>query len=274
MIHTNAEEAEMNMEAGGQTAWDSSQYLKFAEERKQPSRDLIARLSGEYQRILDLGCGPGNSTAVLQARFPEAEIIGFDSDENMIRKARADHPDIEFIRGSAPGDLSRLPGTFDLAFSNACIHWIPDQRELILAVSDMLNACGAFAAQLPLTDEAKFYKTLYRLIAENWHKIAGIHNFHNLDQTGYYNELSRYFQDISIWETDYYHILQERKDVIEWYRGSGLRPYLAALSGQEQEEFIRDLSGAIDRSYPLLDDGRVFLVMPRLFFIARKGEIK
>ena len=251
-------------------AWDSKQYLKFANERKRPCLDLISRLDGKYDRILDLGCGPGNSTANLKNRFPDAEIIGFDGDENMLERARADHPDFLFIHGFAPDDLDKLTGKFDLVFSNACIHWIPDQSGLIAAVSDMLNEGGAFAVQIPVAAESDFYKLLYRLIDEKWQGLAKISKFYALDQTGYYNELIKHFSDVTMWQTNYHHIVDSRSMVLEWYKGSGLRPYLSALSETEQTEFLADLSELIEREYKLLADGKLFLVMPRLFFTAKK----
>lgn len=250
--------------------WDSKQYLKFSNERKQPCLDLISRVDGNYKRILDLGCGPGNSTDNLKVRFPDAEIIGFDGDENMLEKARIDHPNFRFIHGFAPDNLDKLTGEFDLVFSNACIHWIPDQSGLIAAVSDMLSDSGIFAVQIPIAAESEFYKVLYRLINEKWQKLAKISKFFALDQTGYYNELIKHFSNVTIWQTNYHHIVDSKSMVIEWYKGSGLRPYLNALSESEQTEFLCELTDEIEKEYRLLDDGRLFLVMPRLFFIANK----
>lgn len=109
--------------------WSSTQYMKFGSERTQPSIDLISRLSdAEPARVLDIGCGPGNSTFVLKARFPHAEIIGVDSSENMLNRARDTYPDMDFRQCTVPDGLDGLKGSFDLIFSNACIHWSPDQK--------------------------------------------------------------------------------------------------------------------------------------------------
>lgn len=250
-------------------AWDSKQYLKFANERKQPCTDLLSRLNKEYSKILDLGCGPGNSTQSLSNKFKAAEIIGFDSDDNMLRRARAEHPDFEFVKGCAPDDFDKLNQKFDLVFSNACIHWIKNQSDLIDGVYRMLNENGTFAAQLPLTDESHFYKILYRLIDEKWSKLKTNKNFYSLTPEGYYNELTKRFKSVTVWKSDYYHIVK-RNEVVEWYKGSGLKPYLDMLNESEQAELIRDLQAEIDKEYPVLDDGNVFLIMPRLFFTAEK----
>ncbi len=250
-------------------AWDSNQYLKFENERKQPCIDLLSRLDGAFSRILDLGCGPGNSTENLLKKYGQSTVIGFDSDDNMLEKARNDHPDLTFIKGYAPDDFNKLTGKFDLVFSNACIHWIRDQEKLMDEVYKILNDKGVFAVQIPLTDESPFYRVLYRLIAQKWTKLDGAKNLHNLNQEGYYNTLSRRFESVTIWQSDYYHIV-DRNMVLEWYRGSGLRPYLALLDEGERAEFLNDLQKIINKEYALLDDGNVFLIMPRLFFIAGK----
>lgn len=250
-------------------AWDSNLYLKFANERKQPCIDLLSRLDGKFGRILDLGCGPGNSTENLSEKYSGSEIIGFDSDDNMLEKARKDHPEFEFVKGYAPTDFKKLTGKFDLVFSNACIHWIDNQEMLIDEVYKILNDKGVFAVQIPLTDESQFYRILYRLIEQKWTNLKTVKNFHNMNQECYYNALSEKFENITIWQSNYYHIVK-RNTVLEWYKGSGLRPYLALLNDKEQEEFLNDLQDVINKEYPLLADGNVFLIMPRLFFIAKK----
>lgn len=249
--------------------WDSDLYLKFANERKQPCIDLISRLDKEFDKILDLGCGPGNSTENLFEKYGVSTIIGFDSDDNMLRKARNSHPNFRFVKGYAPDDFNKLSEKFDLVFSNACIHWIENQEKLIDEVYKILNDKGVFAVQIPLADESRFYKILYELIERKWTKLKTIKNFHNMSQEGYYNILIRQFKKVTMWQSNYYHIV-DKGMVIEWYKGSGLRPYLALLKENEQEEFLNDLQKEINDKYSLLDDNNVFLIMPRLFFIAEK----
>lgn len=250
-------------------AWDSDLYLKFAEERKQPCIDLLSRLDGEFEKILDLGCGPGNSTENLFKKYNGATIIGFDSDDNMLEKAKNVHPDFEFVKGYAPTDFNKLIGKFDLIFSNACIHWIENQEKLVDEVYKILNDKGVFAVQIPLTDESKFYKIMHMLIREKWTKLKGVNNFHNMTVKGYYNTLTEKFTKVTMWQSNYYHVVSKEM-IIEWYKGSGLRPYLSLLGENEKEEFLNDLQDAINNEYHLLDDGNVFLIMPRLFFVAEK----
>ncbi len=250
-------------------AWDSELYLKFKNERNQPCIDLLSHLNGDFKKILDLGCGPGNSTINLLKKYNNSTVIGFDSDENMLKKAKNDCQNIEFIKGYAPMDFNKLTGTFDLIFSNACIHWIDNQKKLIDEVYKILSNRGVFAVQIPLTEESQFYKILYKLIDKKWSKLKQIKNFHNMNQEEYYNTLTKNLKNITIWQSNYYHIV-EKNMIIEWYKGSGLRPYLDVLNKIEQKEFLSDLQKVINEEYTLLDDGKAFLIMPRLFFIAEK----
>ncbi len=104
--------------------WDANQYLRFAEERTRPCRDLLARIPlTQPRRVIDLGCGPGNSTAVLAARWPQAEIAGLDSSPAMVARASGDFPQFEWIEGDVSAWQSDEP--FDVVFSNAALQWVP-----------------------------------------------------------------------------------------------------------------------------------------------------
>ena len=218
--------------------WNSEQYTKFERERTQPSIDLIHRINIRPTTILDIGCGPGNSTNRLAKYFPDE----LDSLEN-----------------------------YDLIFSNASLHCIPDHESLLPKLMSNLNDGGMLAVQMPLVQEAMFYKLLNRLISEGkWKKLSVIHNFHNRTPNETYDILSRVSNDITMWDTTYYHVVPSHDSVIEWYKGSGLRPYLEMLSPAEKSEFLSDLLAVIKREYPVQADDRVILKMPRLFFTAVK----
>lgn len=252
--------------------WNSNQYMKFGEERTQPSADLISRLDSiSPNRILDLGCGPGNSTKKLAERFGEAEILGIDYSEDMLEKARATYPELKFEKSSVPDDLDKLGGKFDLVFSNACIHWIPDHRKLIPAFFDELSEGGTLAVQIPYIQEAPFYRLLNLLVdTREWKKLSVIHNFHNLFPEEYYDILSGLSRNFNIWETTYYHTVSSHDGVIEWYKGSGLRPYLDMLNDEEKPRFLADLSEIISENFPRRENGSIILKMPRIFFTAKK----
>ena len=136
---------------------------------------------------------------------------------------------------------------------------------------DNLNNGGVLAVQMPLVQYAPFYRALEELKKENkWKKISGIKVFHNLLPEETYDILTRCSSDVTMWETTYYHVVQSHKDVLEWYKGSGLRPYLDVLNDAEKEIFISELTGKIESLFTVREDNRILLKMPRLFFTAVK----
>ena len=131
--------------------WNSELYLKFKAERTQPAHDLAARIPlRDARSILDIGCGPGNSTAAVAARYPGARVLGVDSSENMVAAACAAHPEFEFRVCEAPQGLDALGGGFDIVFSNACLQWIPEHRTLLPALMRQLRPGGVLAVQIPV----------------------------------------------------------------------------------------------------------------------------
>lgn len=251
--------------------WNAVQYVKFETERTQPCKDLISRLCDlSPARILDLGCGPGNSTAALARRFQNSSVLGIDASENMLEKAKTTHPELEFRKCFVPDGLAPL-GKFELIFSNACIHWIPEQEKLIKGIFNSLADGGTLAVQIPHIQKAPFYRLLDSLIAESGRKgLERIKNFHNLLPEEYYDLLAEMSDDFSVLETTYYHTVSSPEGVIEWYSGSGLRPYLDALDGAEREKFLSELLEAITKEYPVQRGGNIILKMPRIFFMATK----
>lgn len=253
------------------TDWNSAQYLKYERERTQPSRDLASRLEGEPARILDAGCGPGNSTRVLAQRFPGAEVVGADSSEDMLRRAREDHPDIRFEQADLCAALPFPAHSFDIVFSNACIQWVPDHPALLPRLLALLRPGGQLAVQTPLNQRETFHDILREVAAgEGWRDTPfETRLFHNLTPEGYYDLLRPLCSEVTIWETTYYHVLSRHEEILEWYRGSGLRPYWGALSAEEYTRFEADLLPEVQRRYPHQPDGSILFRFPRLFFLAR-----
>ena len=250
--------------------WDSKQYLKFEKERTQPSRDLIHRLDCTPRTILDVGCGPGNSTSALRQRFPGATILGIDNSEDMIAKAQSNHPGLLF-RFQEVDSSFQIDGKFDLIFSNACIHWIPNHAELIPNMLNALNPGGTLAIQIPKPWNMPMYQILGRLQQQpEWTKIRGVRNFHARQPEDYYNLLSEHAAEFAMWETAYIQTMDGIEGIVEWYRGSGLRPYLAALTAPEQEKLLAVLREELAEFYPLRTNGKVMMRFPRLFFTAKR----
>lgn len=252
--------------------WNSEQYLKFKAQRTQPAIDLAARLEGSPRDIIDLGCGPGNSTRVLKNRFSEAHIIGADSSENMIEKARADNPELEFSLLDLNGNLSAFNGKFDVVFSNACFQWVQNHHELLPRVFGLLKPGGVLAVQIPMNFDEPIHKIIARIsVSEKWRgNFPEKRIFHTLAQLEYFDILSELSSDFELWQTTYFHRMPSVESIIDWYRSTGLRTYLAALSDKDGEEFIADISEELKREYPKQKNGEIIFRFPRFFFIAKK----
>lgn len=253
--------------------WNSEQYLKFKAQRTQPAIDLARRVSdfvNEPENIIDLGCGPGNSTRVLKDQFPKAHIIGADSSENMIAKAHSDNPGLEFELLDISGDLSNY-GEFDVVYSNACLQWVPGHRELFPRLFKLVKPGGVFAAQIPMNYDEPIHKIILRITeSEKWKpKIGQGRIFGTLTIPEYFDMLSSLTDDFEIWQTIYCHRMPSIEAIIEWYRSTGLRTYLAALNEADGAEFIAEISEKLEREYPKQANGEIIFRFPRFFFIAR-----
>lgn len=142
--------------------WNSIQYLKFKNERTQPAKDLAMRISNNPKTVVDIGCGPGNSTKVLRDFFPNADIIGIDNSPNMIKKAKAEYSNIDFRLC----DALSLKGRYDLLFSNACLQWLPNHDMIIPFLIDKLNDGGILAVQVPMNNDEPLFHLIQEVAAE------------------------------------------------------------------------------------------------------------
>lgn len=251
--------------------WDSSQYLKFVDERTQPSVDLAARIRAENpRRVIDLGCGPGNSTAVLARRWPRAELAGLDSSPEMIAAARRAHPQIVWSEGEIAAWAPAEP--FEVVFSNAALQWLPDHAALLPRLLAHVAPGGALAVQMPANFQAPPHR-LMRELAQTpaWRErfAAPVRDWSVETPGFYYDTLAPRAARLDLWLTDYQHILGGPEGILEWYRGTGLRPYLEALkTPAERAQFEREFLAGLTAVYPRQKDGRVIFPFRRLFFIA------
>lgn len=255
--------------------WDSRQYAKFLKERTQPSIDLAARITCiSPAEIIDIGCGPGNSTMVLKERFPSAHIIGADNSENMINSAREKHPGLDFMTLDASGDVSALNGRFDVVFSNACIQWVPDHEKLVPKLFGLLRGGGVLAVQIPMNYDEPIHRIIGRLAAGGkWgSRFSEPRIFYTKTPSEYFDILTGVTDDFELWKTSYLHRMGSHEDIIEWYKGTGLRPYLAQLDEAGGAEFISDLLAELKKAYPVQKNGEIIFAFPRFFFIARKNN--
>ncbi len=251
--------------------WNSKQYLMFRNERTQPAIDLANRILHENPKtIIDIGCGPGNSTNILAQKFPSAYVLGVDNSPNMIEAAKKDYPNLDFVTCDVSKELSMINNHFDIIFSNACIQWVPDHKQLLNELMSLLNPGGMLAVQTPMNYQEPIHKIIAELtISEKWKKeFAFPRIFYNLLPSEYFDLFSEIASDFDLWETTYYHKLNSHKDIMEWYRSTGLKPYLSVLTDEQKKDFEQDVFERVVKMYPIQKDGRIIFRFPRFFFTA------
>lgn len=253
-------------------SWSAKQYVAFEEERTRPVRDLLAALPNiEARSAVDLGCGPGNSTDVLAARFPNAVVRGIDSSSDMIAAARRRLPLIEFQVGTI--EHWAPPGPLDVTLANAVLQWLPDHAALLPRLCGMLTEGGALAIQMPDNLDTDAHR-LMREIAEEaaWAgKLAAASSERTRIATAdwYYEVLRSLCGKVDIWRTTYHHALAGGPGaIVEWFKGSALRPFLEPLDEAERAEYLERYTAALARIYRKHSDGSVLLPFPRLFMVA------
>ncbi|HWL06033.1 MAG TPA: trans-aconitate 2-methyltransferase [Xanthobacteraceae bacterium] len=256
---------------GRATAWDAAQYLKFEDQRTRPARDLLARVPlASAARIFDLGCGPGNSTALLWERYPEAEITGVDSSPDMLRQARERLPDIDF----EDADLAAWtpPDDVDLLFANATFQWVPDHLSVLARLLEALPDGGVLAVQMPDNMAEPSHRLMREVAAEGeWaDDLAAARVSRDLlPPVGtYYDRLRPLCSSLDLWHTAYQHPLPGAEAILEWVKGTGLRPFIDPLPAGQREAFLTAYLGRLAAAYPPQADGLSLLRFPRLFLVA------
>lgn len=253
-------------------SWSAQQYTKFENERTRPVRDLAAAIPTlEVRSAVDLGCGPGNSTEVLAARFPGAQVMGLDSSADMVNAARKRLPNLRF-------DLADLanwsdPGPYDVILANAVMQWVPDHETVFPRLVDKLAPGGSLAVQMPNNLDEPAHLAMREVAAQApWaKKLTGIERTSREGPRWYYELLKPLCSQVDVWRTTYHHVLAGgAAGVVEWFKGSALRPFLDALEKDEQAEFLTRYEVLVAQAYPLLPDGSVLLPFPRLFVVAAK----
>jgi trans-aconitate 2-methyltransferase len=251
--------------------WSAKQYLKFEDERTRPPRDLLAQVRlDDPGRVFDLGCGPGNSTELLIERFPGAEVIGVDSSPDMLRQARERLPSCTFVEGDLSTWVPR-EGT-DLLFGNAVFQWVPDHPKVLARLLQSLQPGGVLAVQMPDNTKEPALMLMEKVAASGpWTAAIAQANAARNDlprPEDYYDLLRPLCSHIDIWHTHYNHIMENHAGVVEWFKGSGLRPFLAPLDAGMRETFTANYTDEIRFAYPARSDGKVMLKFPRLFILA------
>ncbi|WP_024536945.1 trans-aconitate 2-methyltransferase [Comamonas badia] len=258
--------------------WNPALYLRFADERTRPAAELLARVPLQSPaRVVDLGCGPGNSTGLLVQRFPRAEVLGLDSSAAMVQAARERLPQAAFVQQdiaawAGGGDGAPAP---DLVYSNAALHWVDGHGNLFARLLNRLAPGGVLAVQMPdnlnepshrLMREVAALPSFAPLLAQALQVRAGM-----LAPEAYYDVLAgQRPAAIDLWHTVYRHVMDGPQAIVDWLRATGLRPFLDALPPQLQSDFLAEYGRRIDAAYGERADGRRLLAFPRLFIVAQR----
>ncbi len=255
-------------------SWSARQYLKFEDERTRPARDLLLAVpAGEVRRAADIGCGPGNSTELVAARFPSASIVGVDNAPDMIRSAKERLPCVRFEL-AAIEDWNE-PGPWDLIFANAALQWVGGHETLLPRLAGMLAPGGSLAIQMPdnLKEPSHVAMGTVAMTAPFAAKLAQAAGARTAiaQADWYYALLKPFCARVDIWRTTYFHPLAGGLDaIVEWLKGTGLTPFLKPLSSEEQGAFLAAYKQELAKSYKPLVDGTVILPFPRLFIVATR----
>jgi trans-aconitate 2-methyltransferase len=254
--------------------WSAAQYLKFKDERTQPARDLLARVPLQTpKRVVDLGCGPGNSTAVLESRYPDALLVGMDSSPDMIRQAKSTLPHLKFDIADLKTYTPEAP--VDLYYSNAVLQWLgrEERTEVIKRLIGTQPTGGVFAFQVPDNlNEPSHVLMRETSKAGPWTaklQSVGRDTFQSPQEI--YDQLKPLCSEVNLFHTSYYHSLENHESIIEWVKGTGLRPYMDPLQPEERDAFLKEYLRRLREAYPSSVDGRVLLRYPRLFVVALKS---
>ena len=257
--------------------WSAKQYAKFLSERTRPSRDLFAHVPlASPARVVDLGCGPGNSTEVLVERYPGATVSGVDSSADMIRRARETLPGLSFE--IADLESYRPSDAVDLFFSNAVFQWLPGATRvrILQGLVEALAPSGVLAFQVP-NNLAEPSHVAMREAADApgtpWaeklaHLRMGRDEFPSAREL--HDALSPLCAEVDVWETRYFHVMESHEAIVEWVKGTGLRPFIEPLEGAEREGYLEAYLARLREVYPAQRDGTVLLPYPRLFVVATK----
>lgn len=251
-------------------SWNPERYLAFGDERTRPAVDLLARVPlAEPARIADLGCGPGNSTRLLCERWPNAHVVGIDNSAAMLAKAKGSGVEARWLESDIAAWTPDAP--FGLLFSNAALHWLPDHASLLPRLLGHLVPGGVLAIQMPRNFTAPSHVLLREVASAGpWAEslrsrlddepVAAAEWYHDL--------LAPLTAALDIWQIEYLHVLEGDDPVLDWVRGTALRPVIAALTPEEQARFEAEYARRLRLAYARRPDGRTLFPFRRLFIVA------
>jgi trans-aconitate 2-methyltransferase len=256
--------------------WNPALYRRFEDERTRPAQELLARVPlAAAGRVIDLGCGPGNSTELLVQRFPQAQVIGIDNSEAMLGSARERLPAARFAFGDiatwAPDSSAGAP---DLIYANAALQWVPDHETLIPRLFAALAPGGVLAIQMPDNRQEPTHRLMRAVAAEApWKEPIGDADklrTELLGIGGYYDLLARDAANVDVWHTIYQHRMTSAAAIVEWVRSTGLKPFVDPLSDALRTSYLAEYERRVDAAYPVRADGQRLLAFPRMFIVAQR----
>ncbi len=253
--------------------WNPALYRRFEDERTRPAAELLARVPlARAACVVDLGCGPGNSTELLARRFPDAAVLGLDSSAAMLASARERLPAVRFeqadIADWAPGQAP------DLLYANAALQWVPDHAQLMPRLFNLLAPGGVLAIQMPDNWQEPSHRLMREVAAEpDYREAIGDPASLRTPLLGvgaYYDLLAPLAAEVDIWHTVYQHRMDSADAIVQWLRSTGLKPFVERLDAPQADAFLAEYRRRIDAAYPRHSDGQRLLAFPRLFIVARK----
>ena len=255
--------------------WDPQQYARYTDERSRPFFELTARIDvASPHRVVDLGCGPGPLTASLAERWPEATVIGVDDSVDMIRAA-GEHSvagRIEFVQASIADWQPAEP--VDVVVANAALQWVPGHINLLGRFAGWLEDGGALAFQVPDNFTEPSHTLLRDLrVSPRWRAKVGA----GADRTVGVERPERYLAGLvaaglapDVWQTSYIHILYGDDPVLEWVKGTALRPVLSLLDANDCEKFVDEYAQLLREAYPAEPWGGTLFPFRRTFAVGHK----
>jgi len=252
--------------------WNPNKYLVFKNERTQPAIDLVERIElVNPKNIIDIGCGPGNSTQILVNKYPNSAVVGLDSSKAMIEKAKADFPNQTWIHEKAEniGDEKK----YSLVFSNAALQWIDNHEILIPKLWNLVDDNGAFAAQIPNFKPMPVNTAINNVLTKDkWNygikdNVPWNKQLYGLDY--YYELLNKHSKKIVLWETHYCHIMSSIQGIIDFVHSTALKPYSEQLNDEnKKQEFETEVLEECKKYYKEQSDGNILFPFQRMFVIA------
>lgn len=254
------------------TTWNPTQYLRFGDIRLRPALDLLSRVPLDAPKhVYDLGCGPGTATVHIKGRWPAANVTGVDGSAPMLDRAREEHADIDWQLGDLHQWEPANPP--DLLYSNAALHWLNNHETLFPRLANHLPEGGVLAVQMPRNFGEPTHTTIFDTIrAHDWRDrlLPLLNEVPTKEPTFYYDLLRPLVTTLDVWETQYYFVLEGEHPIVEFTKGSFLRPILDTLNEEEATAFLHEYAERVGPSYPRRPDGTTLMPFRRLFLMATK----